>query len=259
MAASLIKHEQIVTTLAKAKDLKRVMDKYITLAKRGDLNSRRLAAARMRDEAMVKKLFDRARVRATRSRAGRLYARHEGRLPLRRRAHPLPSSSWSTATRAVKGVEDQRALREDEGRARQLLTARRAHAPSFPAGQKPSEAATGTRVPNRPPKAGACAPWTGCLSAPALRRFLSRALFSRRVRLRRGFAVRPIAIAGGFRLACHCWHSLPAAVGCGPPGSSVNRDRPSRRRPPATWKADRSTPRPGKRRGTPGMGREGWG
>jgi large subunit ribosomal protein L17 len=58
MAASLIRHEQIVTTLAKAKDLKRVMDKYITLAKKGDLNSRRLAASRMRDEAMVKKLFD---------------------------------------------------------------------------------------------------------------------------------------------------------------------------------------------------------
>ena len=58
MAASLIRHEQIVTTLPKAKDLKRVIDKYITLAKRGDLNSRRLAAARMRDEAMVKKLFD---------------------------------------------------------------------------------------------------------------------------------------------------------------------------------------------------------
>jgi large subunit ribosomal protein L17 len=58
MAASLIRHEQIVTTVAKAKDLRRVMDKYITLAKRGDLNSRRLAASRMRDEAMVKKLFD---------------------------------------------------------------------------------------------------------------------------------------------------------------------------------------------------------
>jgi large subunit ribosomal protein L17 len=58
MAAALIKHEQIVTTLPKAKDLKRVMDKYITLAKRGDLNSRRLAAARLRDEDMVKKLFD---------------------------------------------------------------------------------------------------------------------------------------------------------------------------------------------------------
>ncbi len=58
MAASLIKHEQIVTTLPKAKDLRRIVDKYITLAKRGDLNSRRLAAARMRDEDMVKKLFD---------------------------------------------------------------------------------------------------------------------------------------------------------------------------------------------------------
>jgi len=58
MAASLIKHEQIVTTLAKAKDLRRVMDKYITLAKKGDLNSRRIAASRMGDEAMVKKLFD---------------------------------------------------------------------------------------------------------------------------------------------------------------------------------------------------------
>ena len=58
MAAALIRHEQIVTTLAKAKDLKRVMDKYITLAKRGDLNSRRLAASRLRDEDMAKKLFD---------------------------------------------------------------------------------------------------------------------------------------------------------------------------------------------------------
>jgi large subunit ribosomal protein L17 len=58
MSAALIKHEQIVTTLPKAKDLKRVIDKYITLAKRGDLNSRRLAASRLRDEAMVKKLFD---------------------------------------------------------------------------------------------------------------------------------------------------------------------------------------------------------
>ena len=58
MAAALIEHEQIVTTLAKAKDLRRVVDKYITLAKRGDLNSRRLAAARLRNDEMVKKLFD---------------------------------------------------------------------------------------------------------------------------------------------------------------------------------------------------------
>ena len=58
MAAALIRHEQIVTTLTKAKDLRRVMDRYITLAKRGDLNSRRLAAARLRDDDMVRKLFD---------------------------------------------------------------------------------------------------------------------------------------------------------------------------------------------------------
>ncbi len=58
MASSLIQHEQIVTTLAKAKDLRRVMDKYITLAKKGDLHSRRIAASRLRNEAMVKKLFD---------------------------------------------------------------------------------------------------------------------------------------------------------------------------------------------------------
>ena len=58
MAASLIEHEQIVTTLPKAKELKPIMDKLVTLAKKGDLNSRRLAVARIRDEAQVKKLFD---------------------------------------------------------------------------------------------------------------------------------------------------------------------------------------------------------
>ena len=58
MAAALIRHEQIVTTLPKAKDLQRVVDRYITLAKRGDLNSRRIAASRLRDEDMAKKLFD---------------------------------------------------------------------------------------------------------------------------------------------------------------------------------------------------------
>jgi large subunit ribosomal protein L17 len=58
MAAALIKHEQIVTTLPKAKDLRRVVEKYITLAKKGDLNSRRLAASRLRDDEQVKKLFD---------------------------------------------------------------------------------------------------------------------------------------------------------------------------------------------------------
>lgn len=58
MAAALIKHEQIVTTLPKAKELKRFMDRLITLGKRGNLHSRRLAAGRIRDEEMTKKLFD---------------------------------------------------------------------------------------------------------------------------------------------------------------------------------------------------------
>ena len=58
LVTSLVEHEQIVTTLPKAKDLKRVVDKFITLAKRGDLNSRRLCAARLGSEDMTKKLFD---------------------------------------------------------------------------------------------------------------------------------------------------------------------------------------------------------
>ena len=58
MAAALIKHEQVVTTLPKAKELRRVTDRLVTLAKRGNLHSRRLAVARVRDAAMVKKLFD---------------------------------------------------------------------------------------------------------------------------------------------------------------------------------------------------------
>jgi large subunit ribosomal protein L17 len=58
MAASLIEHEQIVTTLPKAKELRPVVEKLVTLAKKGDLAARRLAAARIRNEEMVKKLFE---------------------------------------------------------------------------------------------------------------------------------------------------------------------------------------------------------
>ncbi|HTS39624.1 MAG TPA: 50S ribosomal protein L17 [Xanthobacteraceae bacterium] len=58
MAAALIKHEQIVTTLPKAKDLRPVVEKLVTLGKRGDLHARRQAIAQVRDVAMVKKLFD---------------------------------------------------------------------------------------------------------------------------------------------------------------------------------------------------------
>ena len=58
MAGSLIEHEQIKTTLPKAKELRRVMDKLITLGKRGDLHARRLAAARLKQDMHVSKLFE---------------------------------------------------------------------------------------------------------------------------------------------------------------------------------------------------------
>lgn len=58
MAAALIKHEQIVTTLPKAKDLRPVVEKLVTLGKQGGLHARRQALAQVRDETQVKKLFD---------------------------------------------------------------------------------------------------------------------------------------------------------------------------------------------------------
>ena len=58
MCVALIKHEQIVTTLPKAKDLRPVVEKLVTLGKRGGLHARRQAIAQMRDITMVKKLFD---------------------------------------------------------------------------------------------------------------------------------------------------------------------------------------------------------
>ena len=58
LAQALVKHEQILTTLPKAKDLRPVVEKLITLGKRGDLHARRLAMSQIRDEAMVKKLFE---------------------------------------------------------------------------------------------------------------------------------------------------------------------------------------------------------
>jgi large subunit ribosomal protein L17 len=57
MAASLIKHEQIVTTLPKAKELRPFVEKLVTLAKRGDLHARRIAISRVRDVDQVGKLF----------------------------------------------------------------------------------------------------------------------------------------------------------------------------------------------------------
>ncbi|NRP24311.1 50S ribosomal protein L17 [Aliiroseovarius sp. xm-m-379] len=58
MAGSLIEHEQIKTTLPKAKELRPIIEKMITLAKRGDLHARRQAAARLKQDQHVAKLFD---------------------------------------------------------------------------------------------------------------------------------------------------------------------------------------------------------
>ena len=58
MAASLIKHEQITTTVAKAKELRPYVEKLVTLAKKGGLANRRLAHARLLDDAQLVKLFD---------------------------------------------------------------------------------------------------------------------------------------------------------------------------------------------------------
>src|SRR6202008_1157448 len=58
MAAALIKHEQITTTTAKAKELRPYVEKLVTLAKRGGLSNRRLAQSKLMDEAQLAKLFD---------------------------------------------------------------------------------------------------------------------------------------------------------------------------------------------------------
>ena len=58
MSAALIKHEQIVTTLPKAKEIRPIVEKLVTLGKRGDLHARRQAISQIRDVAVVSKLFD---------------------------------------------------------------------------------------------------------------------------------------------------------------------------------------------------------
>ncbi len=99
MAAALIKHEQIKTTLPKAKELRPVVEKLVTLSRRGssDLHARRQALATIRDADQVKKLFDVHRAALCRA-PGRLYPRAQGRLPPRRQCGDGVSSNSSTAT-----------------------------------------------------------------------------------------------------------------------------------------------------------------
>ncbi|WP_438721468.1 50S ribosomal protein L17 [Bartonella rochalimae] len=72
MAASLIEHEQIMTTLPKAKEIRPVVEKLVTLGKRGDLHARRQAISALRDAKHVTKLFDTLAVRYASRKGGYL-------------------------------------------------------------------------------------------------------------------------------------------------------------------------------------------
>ncbi len=82
MSASLIEHEQIVTTLQKAKELRPIVEKLVTLGKKGNLAARRQAIAQIRDEDQVRKLF--ATIARVTQPVMRLHPHHEGRLTARR-------------------------------------------------------------------------------------------------------------------------------------------------------------------------------
>ena len=97
MAAALIKHEQITTTTAKAKELRPYVEKLVTLAKKGGLSNRRLAHARLMDDTQLHEAVRRHRP-ALRRAQRRLYPHHQGRHPRHRTRRRSRSSNSSTAT-----------------------------------------------------------------------------------------------------------------------------------------------------------------
>ena len=95
MSAALIKHEQITTTTAKAKEFRPYLEKLITLAKKGGLSNRRLAQSRLMDDTQLAKLFYvLARATPTGRAVTRASSRPASAFPTRRRSR---SSSWSIA------------------------------------------------------------------------------------------------------------------------------------------------------------------
>src|SRR5262249_19426764 len=130
MAAALIKHEQIVTTLPKAKDLRPIIEKLVTLGKRDDLHARRQAIAQMRDVAMVKKLVEVPAPRYKNRSGGRtqsLSARRTAAAVIPACSRPASatairlrsrSSSSSTATSRRKGRIPDRCKRRPKPRRR---------------------------------------------------------------------------------------------------------------------------------------------
>jgi ribosomal protein L17 len=103
MAAALIKHEQIKTTLPKAKELRPVVEKLVTLSRRGAKICMPAARRSPRSRTtQVKKLFDVIGPRYAEP-SGRLYARAQGGFPLWRQCRPWRSSNSWTATRTPRG------------------------------------------------------------------------------------------------------------------------------------------------------------
>jgi len=113
MAASLIKHEQIVTTLPKAKDLRPIVEKLVTLAKRGDLHARRQAISQLRDVGTVKKLFDTIGPRY-KERAGG-YTRVLKAGYRYGDAAPVAVIEFVDRDREARGAEDRARMAEAEG------------------------------------------------------------------------------------------------------------------------------------------------
>ena len=112
MAGSLIEHEQIKTTLPKAKELRPIVEKLITLAKRGDLHARRLAASQLKEDQYVIKLFDVLGPRYTERKGGYTRVLRAGF----RYGDMAPMAIIEFVDRdvAAKGAADKARIAEDE-------------------------------------------------------------------------------------------------------------------------------------------------
>ncbi len=112
MAASLIEHEQIITTVPKAKEIRPIVEKLVTLGKRGDLHARRQAISKIRDEEMVRKLFDTI--------ATRYADRHGGYLRIMRAGYrkgdnaPLAVIEFVDRDVDARGAKDRARLEAEE-------------------------------------------------------------------------------------------------------------------------------------------------
>lgn len=113
MAASLIEHEQIVTTLPKAKEIRPIVEKLITLGKRGDLHARRQAISAIRDEKLVRRLFD--------TLAPRYATRNGGYLRIMKAGYrfgdnaPMAVIEFVDRDPSVKGAADRARVEAEQG------------------------------------------------------------------------------------------------------------------------------------------------